>query len=160
MKKKICHLWHDLGSIHNIKHPLWFLDKWEVWGLTALWRTLNLPTRQGPCSSLSLSVPVTLKSTSIARPSSYCSLEVGPSIYPKSTPKFSLYYLSGQRSTSEMVNARDNGVYMTNIAHIISLTADNLVVECGGVGKLVNEITVPGKVRCLTSRYIFLCLRS
>ncbi|KAL5271329.1 hypothetical protein ACHWQZ_G001835 [Mnemiopsis leidyi] len=52
---------------------------------------------------------------------------------------------SGQRSTSEMVNARDNGVYMTNIAHIISLTADNLVVECGGVGKLVNEITVPGK---------------
>ena len=53
---------------------------------------------------------------------------------------------SGQRSTSEMVNARDNGVYMTNIAHIISLTADNLVVECGGVGKLVNEITVPGKV--------------
>ena len=51
-----------------------------------------------------------------------------------------------------MVNARDNGVYMTNIAHIISLTADNLVVECGGVGKLVNEITVPGKVRFLEFR--------
>ena len=59
-----------------------------------------------------------------------------------------------------MVNARDNGVYMTNIAHIISLTADNLVVECGGVGKLVNEITVPGKVCCFTSPYVPLCLRS
>ena len=49
---------------------------------------------------------------------------------------------------------------MTNIAHIISLTADNLVVECGGVGKLVNEITVPGKVGSLilsSTEYFLVC---